>query len=71
MKFSKGLRCKSEMESNWRGIDRSAQQNQDLVQARWNGKATTSWLNNTFVWGEKSNEIAPWAESISQGTPFL
>jgi hypothetical protein len=50
-------RCKSEMESNWRGVDRSAQQNQVLVQARWNGKATTIWLNITFVWGEKSNGI--------------
>ena len=45
------------MKSDLRGEDRSAQQNQDLVQARWNGKATTIRLNNTFVWGEKSNEF--------------
>ena len=59
------------MKSNLRGVDRSAQQNQDLVQAQWNGKATTSWLNNTFVRGEKSNEFGLGVWLISQGHIIL
>jgi len=34
-------RDKSGKKLNWRGVDRSAQQSQDLVQARWNGRDTT------------------------------
>jgi hypothetical protein len=34
------------------------------------GKSTIQ-VKYTLARGEKSNEIAPWAESISQGTTFL
>jgi hypothetical protein len=39
-------------------------------QIQLNGKSSKILLTNTFVKGEKSNEIGPWTESISQKSPF-